>query len=376
MNTLMKNLFRKNILILLVIFFVLIFSVSNVFAYKLYCLNYGQSLPSQENPRYTCFHDICQVCTTDANNPTHPSHCNDAGACQHFGDGGGVDAEPPVINLISPSNNGVYDSKMILFDIRLNEPSSLIYSDNINGRGRIKSLASNVLSYLRELSFRDGANNITIFVKDRHGNKAEKNIVFFVDSKNPKIIKTSPVEGFASGNFEVQFIEENPKKLTLNYGNEGNFINLNVNLNECDKNKNKNICNVAVNLDNYNVQFIKYWFELEDASGKKVNSKVVELSVDADNPVLLNPNNFWSQGTGDNKKNIYFDMEIDEDNFKEVVYLDDNDPRNSEKRICSKLIDNKCVKKASFRNGHHEIDVKIRDKAGNNFITEKIIFDV
>ncbi|MEK6914624.1 MAG: hypothetical protein AABW83_03150 [Nanoarchaeota archaeon] len=370
----MKSFFRKEVLIIFILFFVL-FSVGNVYSYKLYCLGYGQSLPTQENPRYTCYHDVCQICTTDANNPTHPARCNNVGSCQPFGNGGNVDVDPPILNVISPVDNGVYNSKLVLFDIRTNEPSSLSYIDNIRGRGVIKSIASNVNSYSRELNFKDGENSITIFAKDRHGNEAEKTISFFVDSKSPKIIKTNPSKDFANGIFEIQFIEENPKKLIFNYGNEENFRNTDVDLNECNMNKGKNICTVVVNLNDYDGQIIKYLFELEDISGKKVNSKNVELNVDTSLPVLLNPNNFWIQGEGDNNKFIYFDMEIDEDNFKEAVYLDNNG-RDLEKKICSRLKDNKCVKKFSFRNGHHELDVVIRDKAGNSITTQKVIFHV
>lgn len=353
----------------------IVFVVSNVSAYKLYCLNYGQSLPSQENPRYTCFHDVCQVCTTDANNPTHPARCNDIGSCQTFGGGGNVDAEPPNINLVSPADNGVYGSREVLFDIRLSEPSSLTYTDNINGRGRIKNLASNVVNYFRELNFKEGLNDITIFAKDRNGNKAEKRIKFFVDNKNPRIINTFPSKGFANGIFDVEFIEENPKKLTINYGNEETgFRNSELNLDDCSTDRGKYMCSVVLNLNDYDGE-ISYWFELEDISGKIGKSKVIELIADTKSPILLNRDSFWVQGLGNNK-NIYFDLSIDEDNFKEVVYIDNKDRRPSEKRLCTRLIENSCVKKVSFRNGHHEIEIMIRDKAGNVFVPDIVSFDV
>lgn len=366
----------KKDLMLLVLFVSVLIIVSNVSAYKLYCLNYGQSLPTAENPRYTCFHDICQVCTTDANNPTHPGYCNGIGFCQTLGSGGGVDAESPAINLISPVDDGVYNSKDVLFDIRLSEPSSLSYTDNVNGRGVIKNLASNVLSYLRKLNFKDGFNDITIFAKDRNGNRAEVNVVFFVDSKNPKIIKTFPAKGFSNGVFSVGFIEDNPENLKFSYGNEEvGFRNTNLNLNNCVINRGKHVCSVVVNLNDYDEQNINYWFDLEDISGKTAKSKVLEVSVDTTNPILLNDDNFWAQGEGINIKNVYFDFEINEDNFEVISYIDNEDINPKEKKLCSRLKENRCTKNISFRNGHHELDISIKDKAGN-IITEKIIFHV
>ncbi len=361
---------------LLVFFVSVLIIVSNVSAYKLYCLNYGQSLPSQQNPRYTCFHDVCQVCTTDSNNPTHPGYCNDAGNCQVFGDGGNVDMELPVITLISPVDDGVYRSRNVLFDIRVNEPSSLSYIDNINGRGVIKNIASNTRSYTRELNFKDGENDITIYAKDRNGNRAEVNVVFFVDSKNPKIVKSFPMKGFSNGAFRVEFIEKNPKNLKISYGNEETgFRNSNLDLDECVISKGKHICSIDVNLNDYDGQNINYWFDLEDISGKTAKSKIIEVSVDAVDPILLNPNNFWSQGEGVNIRNVNFNFEINEDNFNEITYIDNEDANRRERKICSKLKENKCVKKISFRNGHHELDIFMKDKAGNVH-TENIVFHV
>ena len=51
-------------------------------------------------------------------------------------------------------------------------------------------------------------------------NQAEE-ITFFTDSVLPRIYSTQPTRGFADGNFMVQFVEQNPVSLTLNYGNSG-----------------------------------------------------------------------------------------------------------------------------------------------------------
>ena len=53
----------------------------------------------------------------------------------------------PAITINSPNNGDVFDSRRVLFDIELNEPSSLYYTDNINGRGRWKRIGTNRQSF-------------------------------------------------------------------------------------------------------------------------------------------------------------------------------------------------------------------------------------
>lgn len=369
----------KGIFLALVVCVAVVLMTSSVFAYKLYCLNYGESLPDEDNPRYTCFHDTCQVCATDANNPTHPAHCNNIGACQAL-DGNGnttIDAEPPVFNVSSPQEGAVYDSRKVPFEIESGEPSTFTYTDNIDGRGRIKNMARNIFFYSRALSFKDGLNDITIFGNDRFGNTAEFNITFFVDSKKPRVSKTYPRRGFANGEFAAEFVEMNPETLTLTYGNDGTgFRDADVNLDNCTENRGRQYCTVDVDLDDYDGEDIEYWFELEDISGKIAQSRATELSVDITSPELVNSDDFWYQGEGRYQRYIYFDLEIDEVNFDQVTYIDNEDSRGRERRICSRLRDDRCIKRVSFRTGHHELDVQITDEAGNAIGTERVIFDV
>ncbi len=371
----------KGVVCALVVGIAVVLMTGNVLAYKLICLGYGESLPDEDNPRYTCFHDRCQVCTTDLNNPTHPGRCNDITVCQGLdgtigGGGGTIDAEAPEFTVNSPVEGEVYSNRRVVFDIESNEPSSFTYTDNINGRGRIKRMASNVFSYLRALSFKDGLNDITIFGRDRNGNEGEQRVTFFVDSKKPKISRTLPKRGFANGDFQVQFKEDNPERLTLNYGNdETGFREADVDLDSCLVERGRSYCDISVDLDDYDGQIFFYWFELVDISGKGTESRLVTLAVDITAPELLNGDSFWTQGEGRNSRYIYFDMEIDEDNFDEVTFIDNEARRPREKRVCSRLRDGRCVKRVSFRPGHHELDVQIMDEAGNA-ISTRVEFDV
>jgi len=372
----------KGVMFALVVGIAVVLMSGNVMAYKLYCLSYGDSLPDPENPRYTCFSDTCQVCTTDSNNPTLPSRCNGITVCQGLdgtegGGGGTIDAEPPEITVNSPIEGEVYANRKVVVDIESTEPTSFRYTDNINGRGRIKNMARNVFSYSRALSFKDGLNDITIFANDRFGNPTETRVTFFVDSKKPRISKTLPRRGFASGDFEVQFKEENPASLSLHYGNDvTGYRETDVDLDTCTINRKRYYCDALAVLDDYDGQDVEYWFQLADISGKETQSRVVTLTVDITSPVLLNPDSFWYQGEGRNAKYIYFNMEIDEDNFDEITYKDNEDSRMREKRICSRLREERCIKRVSFRAGHHTLDVQITDDAGNAVSTERIIFDV
>ena len=67
------------------VFFVLFLMVcTSVFSYQQLCLSEGQSVPSKENPRYTCQYDTCQVCVTDDLYPTLPARCNNIESCQQL----------------------------------------------------------------------------------------------------------------------------------------------------------------------------------------------------------------------------------------------------------------------------------------------------
>ena len=151
---------KKTILVSLAFFIFLILILSSVSAYKLLCLTYGQKLPSAENPRYTCWHDYCiNICTTDNYYPTNPRYCEDMGACELFGETE-FDVEAPKLTINSPSQDFVYSSRSVLFDITSNEPCSLYYIDNSNGRGGWSRIASNVESYYEKINFKDGSPKI------------------------------------------------------------------------------------------------------------------------------------------------------------------------------------------------------------------------
>lgn len=342
----------------------ILLSLNSVNAYQRLCLRYGEGIPGDD---YVCWHTLCQVCVTDQMNPTHPGYCNNIKGCSNDGNTT-LDITPPVLTINSPSNNAVYKVRNVLFDIRTNEPATYYYLDNINGRGRWKSIGSNKQSISKTINFKDGLNDVTIKAVDRNKNENITRLVFTVDSKEPKITKTFPKKGFANGELSVEFIEENPVELVLHYGNSAvGFRQMEFNIAECETDRSKKTCEDSVVLSDFNEQDIEYWFVLEDIAGSTFESKHLVLSVDSSGPVLLNPSSFWSQGKGKFNKYIQFNMEINEPNLEEVSFIDNNDVNPKWKKLCSSLKDGKCVKKQSFKKGSHALDVRILDKAGNSF---------
>ncbi|OGJ21893.1 hypothetical protein A3K73_06765 [Candidatus Pacearchaeota archaeon RBG_13_36_9] len=344
--------------------------LSIVSAYRLVCLQRGEPYPAGNR---TCLHDICQICTTDDYLQAHSSHCNDIGACELL-NGTSVDGEAPNITVRSPVDNTVYLSTSVLLNFKSNEPCTLYYIDNLNGRGRWKRTCSDCTEYSRNRRFEEGLNDITIKCVDDNGNKAEVRKVFRVDSKKPKITKTEPLNGFSNGIFEAQFVEENPFSLILNYGTYSVIRKKPLNISrDCYKKNGKNYCSIDADLREFDGKEIDYWFELKDMANQLDISKHIDLQVDTTPPVLNNPGSFWQQGAGREVKYIYFNFNVTEENFDEITYYDSSDSNPRWRRLCGRLKDGICQTKKSFRNGNHIVDIQISDEAGNA-IAERISF--
>jgi len=334
-------------------------------------------------PDRTCGSSICKYCmrSFDESNSCYSSGnwmvCNAVGEeCGSVIDNGGgttIDGEPPVLTINYPIEGEVYNSRRILLDFDLDEEADVYYLDNINGRGRWTRVCSDCMDYERSRSFKEGFNDLTFKAIDPIGNTAYTDISFTIDSRKPKIRKTLPRKGFADGNFEVQFSEENPVSLVLNYGN---YITgyreqvLDID-HDCYMDRKRYYCDTNVALNDYDGQEIGYWFELEDIAGTKDESKSRDLEVDTTFPVLNNEDSFYEI----DGRYVYFTFNITEKNFDEAEYIDWTDSRPRYRRLCSRLRDGICTKRRSFRNGHHTLDIQVVDEAGNS-IAKRIEFDI
>lgn len=347
--------------------FMLFISLNYISAYQWLCLTYGQSVPNENDPRYTCNHDSCQVCVTDNYYPTHFGKCQDLQGCQYIdGNGTGVDTEPPSLNVKSPLDNEVYDGN-VLFDIDSNEPAALYYIDNVNGRGKWKRLSSPTKSFERDIRLKDGLNNLTIKGVDRKGNEALIIRQFFVDTKEPNIKKTSPESGFVGSVFMVFYDEENVQEIKLHYGNDELGFK-EIILNDCSSGDNQE-CFIDVDLSEYDGKEIKYWFEVRDVAGNIDTSKEITLFVDESEPVIVSFN-YTNDG-----KFINFNLEIDEAFLEEIVYsYTDEREIKRERKLCSNMKGKICKDKAGFKDGEQEVDIIVRDQAGNEAFANASFF--
>ena len=287
-----------------------------------------------------------------------------------------VDNTAPIINSAGHYSDGRYDY------IRLNfteiNPDEITYLDLDDPKGREKSFCRRTDNGICDEKIRlpDGNHDLQIMIYDEAGNVAGTTTNFFTDSKDPKIKKTEPRRGFASGEFYIEFDEANPVNLVLHYGNGIVELTKNVIIDsDCVMDRYYE-CNTNVDLSIFNGQEIEYWWILDDIVGNIDESKHEELSVDTIEPVLNNPGNYFWYENG--TRYAYFNMSITEDNFEEVTYsyIDDRG-RIREKRICSRLdSDGMCYKRISFMRGTYNLTINVKDEAGNmiglpaNFIVD------
>jgi hypothetical protein len=280
------------------------------------------------------------------------------------GPGPGFDQEPPEFTLIQPEEGGVYSSRSLNVIFDMNEKGDVYFMDNIRRPGRFSRICNDCMSYDRRRSFNEGFNDITFKFHDVVSNTGFHDVTFFIDSKKPRISRTNPrARSFASGMFDVEFREDFPEELTLFYGNDGaeGVKEYMVDLEgECVEERGRTKCEAEVVLDEYDGESIEYWFELTDIAGSFTESRKTELNVDT-TPPQVNLN--WEQ----EGNSVKFLLEVDEMNFDEATYEVTSDRRPRERRLCSRLRDDMCMKSIRLRgDGDHDITIRVRDEAGNS----------
>lgn len=330
----------------------------------------------------------CILMTESGNYTTSFSKCNTVPQCSFTSENGGsssgggggtsVDVTPPVLTFNSPIQGEVYDSKKIFLDFDVDERADIFYKDLNDNRNRWIRVCDNCRSYSRNKNFKEGLNELRFRATDDNGNQAFFDISFTIDSKSPRISKTSPTRGFIGSILTVEIQEANPVSLVLNYGNniiEFREASLDL-INDCNidpRNPSKRTCDINVNLHDYDGQEIEYWFVLVDIAGSSTESRHYTLTVDETFPVINNPNSFYNI----DGKYLYYYLDITELNLDEVGYYNNNDPKLREKRICSRLKDGKCEGKISLREGLYELTFYVDDKAGHRaFVnTQEFLLD-
>jgi len=336
-----------------------------------YCNDYGENYCKNDDMyrNRTCYNSGCLGGSCFKNEFSNEELIQE---CLYGCSAGECIPENYSIDVQNPKGE-IYSDRRIPFEITsFRESTILEYIDNSYRTPRWKRICRNCDEYSKTKSFRNGEHNITIKGISKTGSEDKKNILFFVDYKDPRISKTEPRRGFSDGNFYVEFREDNPENLTLHYGNSIRTRELNIK-NDCDENRGKHECSVWVNLSDFDNKEIEYWFELEDMAGNKDDSKKNEVSVDMTDPVLNNPDSFWERGIGRYSKYIYFDISITEKNFDEAVLSYDYRGRTKEKRLCSRLRYGICEKRFTMRDDYTNLKLIIRDEAGNEIEEDVLV---
>jgi hypothetical protein len=268
-------------------------------------------------------------------------------------------SDPLILNF-----SHVTDGKKVTFRLEIDEAyfSKVTYIDTSESNPKEKMLCSKLVNNVceKQVNFNgEGVHNIQIIVRDLAGNEAIKNFTFSSDSGKPKIKEISPISGFASGLFEITFEEQNPASVILEYGNIQTGLRLKqINLTKCNRAGEQYSCSESINLEDYDGQEISYKFNVTDLSGQMEEKSQSGLSVDISFP-LIKSLNYTING-----KDVYFSIEVEEQYLKEISFIDNLDPRPREKKLCNKLVNGFCEKKASFRiDGNHDVVFKITDLA-------------
>ncbi len=194
------------------------------------------------------------------------------------------------------------------------------------------------------------------------------------ESRYPLIIKFSPTKGFASGTFEIQFIDPSSSSVTLNYAlfslEKGNYYTKTLQSNECAREKDKHTCKTSINLSQFNGQDITYWFGVSDSAGGSIETRQVSLEVDTMPPVI----NSFQHTLVRNALNLFFN--INDKNFDSIRYIDEKDKIPKLKSLCSSLANGICEAKLILSKGIHKIRFIISDKANNTVTPQPLEFTI
>ncbi len=304
-------------------------------------------LSQYENSELEYFFNICDSASCDAGDTKKVR----------------VDSSPLSIESFTKKIEGRYAT----FHFEITEPffKSVEYIDYSDSRPRWKTLCNHLENNICEkrVSFKDGEHELDFKINDEAGNSIELSTTFFIDSKAPRITRTEPTKGFIASPFYLEFTEENPLSLILNYGNsENSFLSSQVDINNnCVLDRSKYKCTTDdISLSQFDSQEISYWFELTDIANQSTTSRERTLEVDTTFPII----NSLSHDV--KKRSVTLVLDITELNFDEATYLDNSDSRPRERVLCSRLKDNLCVKRITLREGVHNLNIQVFDEAGNS----------
>jgi hypothetical protein len=279
-----------------------------------------------------------------------------------------VDTTPPKINISHQITRGLIELEIAVEEENFDK---ITYINTLDRIPRERNLCTRLKdnTCIGRISLSDGNHNIIIIAKDKAGNTIQDNQTLaniFIDTKPPRISRTNPTRGFAQtiNNsltlFEVEFRENNPKEIILYYGKENDFQNYTLDYNLSCITDRTTKCHAEVNLSDYNNQEIEYLFYITDIVNNTDTSRTSKLSVDTTAPIIED-----SSIIEETSRRVRFFLNITEENFQEAGYIDLNDPKKREIRLCTRLRDSTCEVTRSFRTGTTNLLIYAKDKAGN-----------
>ncbi len=179
------------------------------------------------------------------------------------------------------------------------------------------------------------------------------------DTRKPVIYSLSPSRGFFEESIRFVFREENPGKIELVYGGNGESGKMEISKEECMKNRDRFECEVEPDFSRFDNSKVEFFVNVEDESGNFASSRKNTLSVDFSDPIIE-----FSR-LDISGRAVSFFLEIAEPNLKSVSYVDLSDRIPNPRRLCSRLNEGVCEGRRTFREGEHLITIIVEDKNGN-----------
>lgn len=286
-----------------------------------------------------------------------------------------------IINLTvhSPIDT-IYDTRRIPFNITSDmEVEKIEYINWNKNNPKARRLCRDCDEYgfdrKKTKILNENDNNITIIATDEFGFTHEKDILFFVDSKKPRISRTYPRRNkIVNGSgFYIKFKEDNLNAISITIESYNGTVNIPLDINACNLSRRYYECYYDIDLTGYDKKWVDYYFTVED-SINKVDSRTTRVKVDTTKPELTiySPETLVNDTYG---RRVPFNITITEDVLLEYYDYNANNPKW--RRLTSNRDEYGFTRKKtrSFKRGNQTIDIRATDKAGN-FDIEQINFEV